>query len=173
LKTLSLPVLPEDEAEWQLFAAMVDYDPRPALERIGVPVLVLFGADDPITPVEDSVTIFREAVPSGLVQVEVLAGAGHRLETGDPPTLVAGYLETCRASFSPRLAAKAARRSLQLGPHTRAKLRLNAARRQAGVMPSSHTIVDAVIWICWGAFAVVWIGGALYNARRSPHVRGS
>jgi protein-S-isoprenylcysteine O-methyltransferase Ste14 len=38
-------------------------------------------------------------------------------------------------------------------------------------MPSSHTIVDAVIWICWGEFAVVWIGGALYNAHRSPHVR--
>jgi protein-S-isoprenylcysteine O-methyltransferase Ste14 len=57
------------------------------------------------------------------------------------------------------------------GDARRAKLRLNAARRQAGVMPSSHTLVDAVIWICWGAFAVVWIGGALYNARRSPHVR--
>ena len=38
-------------------------------------------------------------------------------------------------------------------------------------MPSSHTLVDVVVWICWGAFAIVWVGGALYNARRSPHVR--
>jgi hypothetical protein len=92
-KTLSLPVLPEDEAEWQLFAAMVDYDPRPALERIGVPVLALFGADDPITPVEASVAVFREA-GRGLVQVEVFPDAGHRLETGEPPNLVDGYLKT-------------------------------------------------------------------------------
>jgi protein-S-isoprenylcysteine O-methyltransferase Ste14 len=38
-------------------------------------------------------------------------------------------------------------------------------------MPSSHTLVDAVVWICWGLFAVVWIGGALYNVRRAPHAR--
>jgi pimeloyl-ACP methyl ester carboxylesterase len=93
-KTVSLPVLPEDEADWQLFAAMVDYDPRPALERIEVPVLALFGADDPITPVEDSVAVFRELGQPGQMQVEVFAGAGHRLETGDPPTLADGYLET-------------------------------------------------------------------------------
>jgi uncharacterized protein len=93
-ETVSLPVLPEDEADWQLFAAMVDYDPRPALERIEVPVLALFGADDPITPVEDSVAVFREAGRPGLTHVEVFAGAGHRLEIGDPPTLVDGYLET-------------------------------------------------------------------------------
>jgi hypothetical protein len=29
--------------------------------------------------------------------VEVFAGAGHRLDTGDPPKLVAGYLETLSA----------------------------------------------------------------------------
>ncbi len=97
-ETLSLPVLPEDEADWQLIAAMIDYDPRPALERIEVPVLALFGAEDPITPVEDSLAVFREAVRPGLLQVEVFASAGHRLQVGDPPALVDGYLETL-ASF--------------------------------------------------------------------------
>lgn len=96
--TLSLPALPEDDADWQLMAAMIDYDPRPALERIEVPVLALFGADDPITPVEDSVAVFREAVRSVLLQVDVFAGAGHRLQIGDPPALVNGYLKTL-ASF--------------------------------------------------------------------------
>jgi protein-S-isoprenylcysteine O-methyltransferase Ste14 len=38
-------------------------------------------------------------------------------------------------------------------------------------MPSVHTLVDAVVWICWGFFAIVWIAGALYNTRRSPHAR--
>lgn len=91
---LSLPILPEDEAEWRLFGAMIDYDPRQALERIRIPVLALFGADDPITPVEDSVAVLGAAVPPDLLQVEVFAGAGHRLDTGDPPRLAAGYLET-------------------------------------------------------------------------------
>jgi pimeloyl-ACP methyl ester carboxylesterase len=97
-ETLSLPVLPEDEAEWQLLAALIDYDPRPALERIESPVLALFGGADPIVPVAESIRVFREAVRRDLLQVEVFEGAGHRLETGDPPALVDGYLDTL-ASF--------------------------------------------------------------------------
>jgi pimeloyl-ACP methyl ester carboxylesterase len=94
--TLSLPVLPDDDADWRFMAAMIDYDPRPALERIEVPVLALFGAQDPITPVEDSVAAFREAVRPGLLTMEVFAGADHRLQTGGPhrPVLADGYLET-------------------------------------------------------------------------------
>jgi protein-S-isoprenylcysteine O-methyltransferase Ste14 len=38
-------------------------------------------------------------------------------------------------------------------------------------MPSAHALVDAVFWICWGVFAVVWIGGAVYNASRTPRAR--
>jgi len=93
-ETLSIPVLPNDDAEWNLISAMIDHDPRPALERIRVPVLAVFGGEDPITPVEESVAVFREAVRPGLLQVEVFSGAGHRLESGDPPRLVGGYLET-------------------------------------------------------------------------------
>jgi uncharacterized protein len=95
--TLELPVLPDDEAQWKLAAALMDYDPRPALERIRAPVLAVFGGADPITPVEESVAVFREAVRPGLLQVEIFAGAGHRLEEGDPPRLVPGYLDTLTA----------------------------------------------------------------------------
>jgi uncharacterized protein len=91
--TLSLPVLPEDEREWRLFAAMIDYDPRSALERIEVPILALFGAADRITPVEDSVAVFRESVHPDLLQVEVFDGADHRLQAGSPPAFVDDYLE--------------------------------------------------------------------------------
>ena len=38
-------------------------------------------------------------------------------------------------------------------------------------MPSSHTLTDLAVWVCWGLFGVVWVGGALYNARRAPHAR--
>jgi hypothetical protein len=53
----------------------------------------MFGAEDPIVPVEASVAVFREAVRADLLRLEVFDGAGHRLETGDPPALVDGYLE--------------------------------------------------------------------------------
>jgi protein-S-isoprenylcysteine O-methyltransferase Ste14 len=33
------------------------------------------------------------------------------------------------------------------------------------------TVVEAVVWVCWGVFVVVWVGGALYNVRRAPRVR--
>jgi protein-S-isoprenylcysteine O-methyltransferase Ste14 len=33
------------------------------------------------------------------------------------------------------------------------------------------TVADAAISICWGAFALVWVLGAAYNARRAPLVR--
>lgn len=92
--TLGLPVLPEDEAQWQFGAALMSYDPRPALERIRVPFLAVFGADDPLTPVEESVVAFREAVRPDLLNVEIFPRAGHRLDVGDPPRLVSGYLET-------------------------------------------------------------------------------
>jgi pimeloyl-ACP methyl ester carboxylesterase len=91
---LQLAVLPEDDADWRLAAALMDFDPRPALERIGVPTLAVFGADDPVTPVDETVAAFRESVRPDLLQVAIFAGAGHRFETGDPETLADGYLET-------------------------------------------------------------------------------
>ena len=95
--TLELPVLPDDDAEWTLLAALIDHDPRPALERIAVPVLAVFGAADPITPVAESIAAFRGHVRPELLRIEVFAGAGHRLEAGDPPALADGYLELLAA----------------------------------------------------------------------------
>jgi hypothetical protein len=99
-----LPVFPDDAELWDFMAKILDYDPRPALEKIGVPVLALFGADDPITPVVESVAVFREAVPQELLEVEIFAGAGHRLQAGDPPALAGGYLDAL-ASFVSRAVA--------------------------------------------------------------------
>jgi pimeloyl-ACP methyl ester carboxylesterase len=85
-------------------AKILDYDPRPALEEIEVPVLALFGGDDPITPVAVSVAVFREAVPPELLEVEIFAGAGHRLRAGDASALVEGYLDLL-ANFVSRAVA--------------------------------------------------------------------
>ena len=34
-----------------------------------------------------------------------------------------------------------------------------------------HTLSWALIAVCWGLFAVVWLSGALYNAHRGPVAR--
>jgi len=54
-------------------------------------LLALFGADDMVVPVEPSVSVFRDAVPSSLLTV--LPGGDHRIQTGIPLCLVEGYLE--------------------------------------------------------------------------------
>jgi len=34
-----------------------------------------------------------------------------------------------------------------------------------------HTVANTAYIVCWGAFAIVWILGTVYNARHSPAVR--
>jgi len=90
----NLVLLPDDEELWGFLLRMFDYDPRAALERIRVPVLALFGADDPLVPVTASVTVYREAVQPELLSVAVFPGADHRMQTGDSSRLTGRYLET-------------------------------------------------------------------------------
>jgi pimeloyl-ACP methyl ester carboxylesterase len=80
-----------DAAEWALHRRLIDHDPRPALRRLTVPVLALFGADDEITPVAISVEAFREAVRPDLLTIAVLPGGDHRVQAGEPRQLVDGY----------------------------------------------------------------------------------
>jgi pimeloyl-ACP methyl ester carboxylesterase len=85
---LDLTLFPDDEELWSFFQRIHDFDPRPRLERVAVPLLALFGGDDPIVPVDDSVRAFRESVRPELLAVAVFSGADHR------PALAEGYLET-------------------------------------------------------------------------------
>jgi pimeloyl-ACP methyl ester carboxylesterase len=94
VERFELPIYPDDPELWKLATLIFDYDPRQALERIRVPVLALFGEADALVPVEESVAVYREALPPELLTVAVLPGGNHRLQTGDPPRLVEGYLET-------------------------------------------------------------------------------
>jgi pimeloyl-ACP methyl ester carboxylesterase len=93
-QTRDLILFPDDEELWGFMLRNFDYDPRPALERIQIPVLALFGADDALVPVEESVAVYREVVQTQLLTVMVFAGADHRFQVADPPRLVDGYLET-------------------------------------------------------------------------------
>jgi uncharacterized protein len=88
-----LVLFPDNEKLWSFLLRIFDYDPRAALERIRVPVLALFGADDALVPIGASVTVYRGAVQPQLLSVAVLAGADHRMQTGDTSRLAEGYLE--------------------------------------------------------------------------------
>ena len=87
---------PEDAAELELVRRWLDHDPRPALERLTCPLLALFGENDLVTPVEDSIAVFRAARAGrhGDLNIETLAGGDHRLQIGEPPALHPTYHET-------------------------------------------------------------------------------
>jgi pimeloyl-ACP methyl ester carboxylesterase len=97
VERFELPLFPDSEEFWDFAALIFDYDPRPALERIRVPLLALFGADDRLVPVEESIAVYREAVSPELLDVEVFPGGSHRVLVGEPPRLAEGYLETLSA----------------------------------------------------------------------------
>jgi pimeloyl-ACP methyl ester carboxylesterase len=88
----------EDEAIWRLCHKIFDYDPAPAQSRITAPYLALFGSADQVTPPEESVAALRHAVRPELLQVEVFPEGDHRLQCGEPPRFVDGYLDRI-ASF--------------------------------------------------------------------------
>jgi pimeloyl-ACP methyl ester carboxylesterase len=83
-----------DEAEWRLAGAILDYDPRPAMRRVAQPLLAMFGADDVVVPVADSIAIFREHIREDLLTVSVVNKGDHRLQIGDPKRLVDSYAPT-------------------------------------------------------------------------------
>jgi len=87
---------PSDPAELELVRRWLDHDPRPALERLTCPVLAIFGDQDLITPVEESITVFRAARAGrpGDLDVVTLPGADHRLQSGEPAALHAAYAAT-------------------------------------------------------------------------------
>ncbi len=87
---------PSDPAELELVRRWLDHDPRPALERLTCPLLAIFGDQDLITPVEESIAVFRTARAGrpGDLDVVTLPGADHRLQSGEPPALHPAYAAT-------------------------------------------------------------------------------
>jgi pimeloyl-ACP methyl ester carboxylesterase len=82
-------------AEW---GAEMTFDPRPVFERVQVPVLLFYGADDGWTPVDASVAAWR-AVSGDRAKVVVLPGAAHDLTVADGslhPAYAERLVEWCR-----------------------------------------------------------------------------
>jgi uncharacterized protein len=87
---------PGDAAELELVRRWLDHSPRPALERLACSLLAIFGENDLHVPVAESVAVFRAACSDrpGELDIEILSGADHRLQTGDPPALHPDYAAT-------------------------------------------------------------------------------
>jgi pimeloyl-ACP methyl ester carboxylesterase len=86
-------LVPADEGILRLMRALLDHDPRPALERIAVPLLTIFGTDDRVVPVDDSLRILREVRagrPGGLSEL-LIQGGDHRCQVGPDRTLPEAY----------------------------------------------------------------------------------
>lgn len=83
--------IPSDPTLWAFASEIMDYDPRPALGDLNVPLLALYGADDNVVPVRRSVQIVRSLVPQERLDLRVLPGGDHRIQIGE--RFVDGYLE--------------------------------------------------------------------------------
>lgn len=87
-----------DAQSWTFFCLNANplHDPMTVLPQIACPTLVIFGASDPLVPVEESERRFREAFgrsDAPPLTIRIYPDAGHRLETDSPGTFAAGYLD--------------------------------------------------------------------------------
>lgn len=87
------PHLPKNQSIWRFWISILDYAPRNALSRTHCPILALWGEDDRVVPVEESIAVFRAQVPPNRLTVEVFPGADHWVRIGDPPVLAPGYVD--------------------------------------------------------------------------------
>ncbi len=65
------------------WAWVATFDPRTSIQQLTVPVLVLLGGKDPLTPAERTANAWRESLGPGIEhnRVEVLDDAGHGMRT--------------------------------------------------------------------------------------------
>ncbi|NUT49186.1 MAG: alpha/beta hydrolase [Saccharothrix sp.] len=89
-----------DERLWGFLKRNQDHDPFPDAVRLRCPHLAIFGADDEVVPVADSVHRFATATchpdrdRRATLTVEVFPGADHRVRTDRGTRLAPGYLDT-------------------------------------------------------------------------------
>ncbi len=72
------------DLDW--WRAHVDYDPRPAIARLSVPLFVAWGAGDSVVPPSRNRPVYEALLPPALREVSRIAvypRADHRIETGD------------------------------------------------------------------------------------------
>lgn len=75
---------------WAQLQSWIDYTPAPDLRRLTASTLVVYGADDPLIPIQASLTALAQLAPSA--QIRLFADADHRIQIAGE--LAPVYLET-------------------------------------------------------------------------------
>jgi uncharacterized protein len=91
----------DDEQTWKFFRRSWRGDPHPAevWRDVHCPVLALFGEDDHLLPVEESIQTLREALEragNANVAIKLVREANHQFLVAEPDEFVAGYEEAIR-----------------------------------------------------------------------------
>jgi uncharacterized protein len=85
--------LPDGADLWTYAGSIMDYDPAPALAALRTPLLALLGEQDDIVPVARSAEVFRSAVDPALLDLRIIDGGDHRMQSPGAHVFVAGYLD--------------------------------------------------------------------------------
>jgi len=75
-----LPIRPFSAGERQDWIREMDFDPEPAISRVDIPTLLIYGTDDLWTPVDSSVEVWQRHHPDA--GVRMIDGASHDLLIG-------------------------------------------------------------------------------------------
>lgn len=73
------PQLPPEPGAW----ADMDYDPSPVFERVTCPVLLVYGETDSWVPIDQSIAVWRRALPSASLEIVRAPGCDHLLSFDD------------------------------------------------------------------------------------------
>lgn len=82
---------------WSFLKRNFDYDPVPALQRTMCPVLALFGEQDLLVPVKESISVFEKELAKAKnsdVTIQVFPNADHRVRINKASAFAEGYFET-------------------------------------------------------------------------------
>jgi pimeloyl-ACP methyl ester carboxylesterase len=84
-----------DATSWAQLKVWGKYDPAGDLSVVAAPTLVVLGANDPLTPVDASVSRYEVTarVARRRQEIAVFRGADHRLQSPTTGTFAAGYIE--------------------------------------------------------------------------------
>lgn len=88
-----------DELTWAQLRVWGNYDPAPDLQRCTVPTVALFGADDPLVPVPNSISAYEQtaALAGRHHTSRTFPKVGHRMAAPGADDVAPGYLDfLCR-----------------------------------------------------------------------------
>jgi pimeloyl-ACP methyl ester carboxylesterase len=80
---------------WAFMRRNAEYDPFPIMQKVGCPVLAIFGEADRLVPAQRSASLIKEALATGKnpnFTFHIFPAADHRIKVNQGTSLASGYL---------------------------------------------------------------------------------